>query len=451
MTAAKLLAVAERILVKHPLCDACLGRQFALLGYGLSNRMRGLAIKTLLLMSASEAYQNKRGRGITRIRRLAENGMFLPAQQLLSKEGITDYTPAQECHICQGFMGNLEEAAERVITALKDWEAATILIGSKVAADMTEREEQLCSEFQIRTGEPLKAELNREIGKLVTSRMNLPVDFSSPDIVAIVHVPSLRVELQVNPLYIYGRYRKLIRGIPQTRWPCRECGGRGCPRCEGRGRMYAESVEELIAPPILRMTEGREVKFHGAGREDIDARMLGGGRPFVIEILMPKKRDIDLEKAEEEINTYAHGKVEVSALRFANKEVVKKLKTHAAFAEKVYKAIVHVETPVRQEDLQVLERLPMPLEVRQQTPLRVLHRRADRVRRKLVFEIQITPRNEQEFELVVRCQGGLYVKEFISGDEGRTTPSIAEILGKTVVCHQLDVIDVAIREEELPW
>lgn len=446
-----MLALAEKVLAKHPLCDACLGRQFALLGYGLSNKTRGLAIKVLLLLSASEAYQDKRRQGITRMRRLAENGMFPPAQQFLSKEGITDYTPAPECYICRGFMERFEEAAERVVTALKGWEASTILVGSKVSPDMTEREEQLRSEFQIRTGEPLKAELNREIGKLVTARLNLPVDFSSPDIVAIVHVPSLEVELQANPLYIYGRYRKLIRGIPQTRWPCRECGGRGCPRCGGRGRMYAESVEELIAPPLLKMTKGEEVKFHGAGREDIDARMLGEGRPFVIEILAPRRRSIDLGKAQKDINRHARGKVEVSGLRFANKEVVKRLKAHAAFAEKVYKAIVQVESPVRQEELQALERLPMPLEVRQQTPLRVLHRRADRVRRKRVFDIRVTPRNEREFELVVRCQGGLYVKEFISGDDGRTTPNIAELLGKPVVCRQLDVVDVAIQEEELPW
>lgn len=51
----------------------------------------------------------------------------------------------------------------------------------------------------------------------------------------------------------------------------------------------------------------------------------------------------------------------------------------------------------------------------------------------------IDPRH---LELVVRCQGGLYVKELISGDGGRTTPSVSEILGCGARCTELDVIAV---------
>jgi tRNA pseudouridine synthase 10 len=212
--------------------------------------------------------------------------------------------------------------------------------------------------------------------------------------------------------------------------------------------MYPESVEELIASPLLELTRGVDVKFHGAGREDIDARMLGEGRPFVIEVLAPHRRVIDLKAATEQINRSAEGKVAVDGLRFANKELVKRLKATSTTSKKVYKAIVQVSTPVRREELLVLESLPMPLEVRQRTPQRVLHRRADRLRRKRVFALQVTPQDEHKFELTIECQGGLYVKEFVSGDEGRTIPSVTEILGKPAVCQQLDVVNVAVPEEE---
>ena len=52
---------------------------------------------------------------------------------------------------------------------------------------------------------------------------------------------------------------------------------------------------------------GTGAKFHGAGREDIDVRMLGSGRTFVLEILEPKIRDLDLETLQEEVNNYARG------------------------------------------------------------------------------------------------------------------------------------------------
>jgi tRNA pseudouridine synthase 10 len=44
----------------------------------------------------------------------------------------------------------------------------------------------------------------------------------------------------------------------------------------------------------------------------------------------------------------------------------------------------------------------------------------------------------------VDCQGGLYVKELVSGDEGRTSPSLTGILGVRALVEELDVIDVKI-------
>ena len=37
------------MLKEFPLCDHCLGRQFALLGHGIENYERGVAVKTILL------------------------------------------------------------------------------------------------------------------------------------------------------------------------------------------------------------------------------------------------------------------------------------------------------------------------------------------------------------------------------------------------------------------
>jgi tRNA pseudouridine synthase 10 len=451
MTLGNLLKSAQKILRHYTIDDWCLGRQFAMRGYGLTNRERGAALKTLLLMAGTEAYQRNPSRGITLIRRLAENGQFQPAQEFLKKEGITDLSLNQRCEICQGVMDELHKPAEAVIKALQGWEAKSILIGTRVNPTIIEKEEQLRSELQIDTGEPIKAELNREIGKLVTTQLNLLVDFEAPDIVALTRIPEYEIELEVHSLFLYGRYQKFVRGIPQTRWPCRECRGKGCPRCKQTGKMYAESVEELIAPSILEFTGGSDVKFHGAGREDIDALMLGSGRPFVIEVLNPRIRSIPLDKAEKQVNKATAGKVKVANLRFANKQVVQRLKSSATSSKKVYKAIVHVGAPIPQDALKALQELSAPVQVNQRTPQRVSHRRSDRIRKKRVDTLEVVPIDSKNFELTIRCQGGLYVKEFISGDEGRTVPSIAEILGIPAECTQLDVIEVAIVEETLPW
>jgi tRNA pseudouridine synthase 10 len=62
------------------------------------------------------------------------------------------------------------------------------------------------------------------------------------------------------------------------------------------------------------------------------------------------------------------------------------------------------------------------ISIKQQTPLRVLHRRADLIREKYIYEVKVKKVSLKRAELEIRCQGGLYVKELVSGDEGRTTP-----------------------------
>ena len=68
--------------------------------------------------------------------------------------------------------------------------------------------------------------------------------------------------------------------------------------CNLTGKMYPESVQELIGVHVLSASRGQDVIFHGAGREDVDARMSGNGRPFVLEIKSPHRREVDLQELE---------------------------------------------------------------------------------------------------------------------------------------------------------
>ncbi len=141
--------------------------------------------------------------------------------------------------------------------------------------------------------EPIKKEINRIIGREIENTLEKEVEFEKQDIVINVDLrKEPKVRIQINPLFIEGKYNKLVRGIPQTKWPCGKCNGKGCEECNFTGKQYAESVEELLSEHILEATNGWQAKFHGAGREDIDVLMLGSGRPFVLEI----KKSLKLEK-----------------------------------------------------------------------------------------------------------------------------------------------------------
>jgi tRNA pseudouridine synthase 10 len=49
----------------------------------------------------------------------------------------------------------------------------------------------------------------------------------------------------------------------------------------------------------------------------------------------------------------------------------------------------------------------------------------------------------------VRCQGGLYVKELVSGDEGRTNPSVSELLENRARTLKLDVLKVLLDDDKV--
>jgi len=436
----EILDKAQKMLEKYPLCDHCLGRQFALLGYELDNKKRGETLKIFLTMEGQRLASSEKRRGISLLKAVAVNGSFDMAAEILRKLRKKAIKKL-ECYLCEGRFRLLPELADKVSKKLEDYEYATFLIGIKLSTEVEEREDEFKAEFDVKHGESMRNEFSREVGKRVSEITKKMADYKKPDIAVIVNPFAKQVTLQVNPLFIAGRYRKMVRGIPQSKWFCRECGGKGCPRCDWTGKMYPESVEEIIAAPMLEKTCGESVVLHAAGREDIDARMLGRGRPFAMEIKKPQKRFIDLRDLTQTINEKAQGKVKVLNLRLTHKDAVRKLKKRE-MAEKIYKAIVEFDREISDDEINTLEKTLTNAIVVQQTPLRVLHRRSDRVREKHIYEARIKRLTLNRIEMRVRCEGGLYIKELITSDEDRTDPSVAKIVGAEAKPLELDVLGV---------
>ena len=209
--------------------------------------------------------------------------------------------------------------------------------------------------------------------------------------------------------------------------------------------MYPESVEELSSKALLEATEGEKTAFHASGREDIDARMLGTGRPFVIEVSKPKKRFIDLKEIEAKINAGAVGKVEVSRLRFTTKDKVRRLKKGEG-AQKEYRLLAEFENEISDADRQKIEETLTGTTIKQQTPLRVMHRRADLIRERYIYKLKVKKVSLKRALLEIRCQGGLYVKELVSGDEGRTIPNVSDLLKNRAKTLKLDVLKVIMYD-----
>jgi tRNA pseudouridine synthase 10 len=281
-------------------------------------------------------------------------------------------------------------------------------------------------------------------------------------------------ELPQAKVYIEGRYRKLTRDLPQTVFFCPECKGharrrRGCARCEGFGKLTRDSVQELVGWVFGAAFKTRKNVFHGAGREDVDVRMLGEGRPFIMEMINPKNLDVDLAALEDEVNRRNAGRLELAGLHWTEKSRIRAIKEtpHA----KEYEARIRVDGDV---DPQVFARfVGERLKVTQKTPARVAHRRADKDRERWIEFVSFSPveraaasdgaaaaseiapdasTSGSEWRVRLRTEHGTYVKEVINGESGSTTPSLSELVGLPCQCVELDVLailDVEGRAEEV--
>ena len=65
------------------------------------------------------------------------------------------------------------------------------------------------------------------------------------------------------------------------------------------------------------------------------------------------------------------------------------------------------------------------------------------VRVKHVLDLSYEVIDDKTFVMNIKTEGGLYIKELISGDEGRSQPNVSDILGVNAICEQLDVLEVS--------
>ena len=417
-----LLDDARRLAATGPVCDACLGRVFADRSFGLTNAERGRSLRVAAALDDDEPFE-----GV----------------------GVAD------CWVCEGRCGTFDDWAERAAAAVDDVEFETYQVGTRTPPLIEENERLLREEVGADpdAGEPFNMEFNREVGKRVGRLIGADVDFERPDVQFVLDVDADRVETTINSAFVYGRYRKLERDIPQTEWPCRECDGSGrqgsqpCDHCDGSGYLYDRSVEGLIAPLVEDVMDGVDAVFHGAGREDVDARMLGTGRPFVVEVKEPRRRDIDVERLESDVNAFAEGAVEVEGLRLATYEMVERVKR--LDASKTYRAAVAFDEPVGTDALTSASEELGGATVEQYTPQRVDHRRANLTRTREVYAMSADLDDPTHATVEIHGAGGLYVKELVSGDDGRTEPSLAGLLGVGARVTALDVL--AVEGEDEPF
>ncbi len=414
---------AKSILETGKVCNFCLGRCFADISSSIDISERGKALRILCAMEADEPY--------------------IPIDP-------------EDCWVCKGAVKiNHGRWAKRIANELEEVEFGTFQIGTQPPEYVEKNERQLRNEAGLSgdKGWTFNAVVNKEVEERLTSMIEAEVDVEKPDVVAVLDIDQDNIRIQINPVYFYGRYRKLETGIfPRVR-ECSACNGSGkievnrdsekCKKCSGSGR--APSVEELIAWRVQDIMDASDIVFHTAGGEDSNVLVLGTGRPFVLEVKEPHTRISDVDDLEDIINKEGQGQIEVDCLTFTSSDMV----SHVAqqpFSQR-YRLTFLLDDPVTKSTLLDIEDKIDGITIRRHLCIGDLeeNRRPHEVVRKLK-DVEMVYIDNKKGSIEFEIESGIDVESIVSGKDGRTEPNLKSLLNTNIKITEFAIVSVQFKE-----
>ena len=222
-------------------------------------------------------------------------------------------------------------------------------------------------------------------------------------------------------MFIYGRYNKNTRTLPQKQQLCLNCNGIGCHNCEFNGVAKIQSIESKISNFLTKKFDCKQVKINWIGGEDETSLVLGNGRPFFAKLLNPKRRyhiirkTIDLED------------VHLSEL----KKLYIQPKGSVSFKSEV-QITVKTEKPILIKSLKKLKILENTI---------IKNSRKQNIKKR-IYTIDFTKISRSKFTLDLLIDGGIPIKSLIQNST--LEPNISDLIKNCCKCVEIDFKNILI-------
>lgn len=292
-------------------------------------------------------------------------------------------------------------------------------------------------DIPIKDGFALKNLINRKIIEIFLKKSNLVLNQENPDLQILFNFSSESVSIKRSNIYIFANYLKKSREFAQHVWACPSCKGKGCKVCNYTKEKYP-SLESVFKSVFLKAFKASDCFLHAAGREDVDVLAIGTGRPCVIEVVNPKIVNVNLNELADQIKK--NYPIELLEPKYVKKFWVEVV-CNSHFNKEYYAIVGSKERELLVQDFEKLKQ-KLPIFLKQRTPLRVVKRRSDLIRRRCIFDLKLAKIENGKMHLFIYAEAGTYIKEFIHGDQGRTVPSISSILNLPCDCEELSLIKI---------
>ena len=336
-----------------------------------------------------------------------------------SKKMSRNAKSEDECYICNGLMGRIDDLLNLTLEALKEYRYKTFLIGAMLPSEMFEHEDEIRARFKIKGTENIKNYLTKELGKRLSKKTGKKVDYGKPDVTISIDLVKNDVTVRSRAIFLFGRYTKRMRGLNQKQERCRICMGKGCSQCDNTGLSGFSSIEGIIVKKLIDVFKCVSAKFTWVGGEDKDSLVLNEGRPFFVKVVNPKLRFARPRSVTKD-------GVRVRFLKRVERLPDKPLK----FKMKV-KLIVECECEITNACLEKLNDL-------NNTFVRFTGKHGKEAS-KNIYKITATA-SKKMLKILMVIDGGLAIKQFVNGDD--MTPNISQIMGYKATCRSFDILDV---------
>ncbi len=415
------LMLASRILERYPLCDRCLGRFFAGLGMGLSNFERGRSVKVLMAMEL-HAGASKDPQALRDKIYLYSLNAGEPFSSLYRHIYGLDPPKPSPCYVCGGKVESIiADWVKRVGESLRAMGFRRFILGVRPPEGSSEAEEEIAREFSLQHWESIKNDLKREIGKGVSRSYGFEPDFSDPEIMLILDISRESIEAVIPSLIVSSRVVKLVRGVSFKK------------------RLGKRSLEDIVERVAEDLGEG--VRISIPVRDTSRYRILGEGCYSILEIRSPKPGRRSLEVISNTINK-GQGIYIINVIGKGRRRDVEDL---AARVKRItYRIYVYSDKKLGDIEIEKLKS-QSPITLEQRTPKRIVERGGvERIYRGDLKIEAIHRISEKTFEIIASTSSKIYIEEAITGDEGRTSPSLSSILSTDLKPLEIDVIRIEL-------
>lgn len=318
----------------------------------------------------------------------------------------------------------MDAIAQEMHSALDDqYEFNSFLIGTSLATQFIEREDEVRAKFKIRGMMSIKNHITSAIRSKFRTLTSAREKFEKPDLLIILNIfsdKSYSFTTKSKAIVAAGRYTKNQRGIYQRRPKAEEIDTQldvNSSNCM--------SIEGIISDKVIADTKGSDVRFSWVGSEDKNSLVLGMGRPFFVEILNPKKRTFSN-------NTIIINEYQIQARLDILDAGFPRSPTRSRTVTKI---LIRCSESLSERDLEQLDSLAGTT-VKFKSKFTSIEKK--------IYSVLVDRIDRSQFYLTTVADSGLPIKQFVGGME-YSNPNISMLIGSACDCISFDILDVIIQ------